>query len=535
MAFAVLLALTCKSNPTNWEAVNEATIEKNLAALESAGDIYARELASGDTNAAAQKAQAALLASPGVDTACIAADNSVWALFDNGILAGTGNLVTDTAQFTPARLPSAEKVGASAWYSWEPVPKLTLVVPSATESPISAQMGLVACKYFLDIMRWSMCDTFVDAEVTVDRVRSLLATCSGVLYWVGHGTLVRVPGYGDSVSGLLLGTVYDTRAMAKEAAGPILDDLLPTGKDKRCAIWWDKHLNHFAVVILPAFIRKYADFEAGSLTWPMTVVGLTACYGAYGNPGDLVQAFLDKGADVVWGYDWAVEQEWAAERDSLSFSDMADTCFPFEAWRKRPNECPYPYEGRKANLQVYGNEDVRLQSVTRVAKDGQLYRAATTSGQRHAVPPLTAIVSLLRLQPDDQHSEDSATDAIEVWYPGSGTGHFNTANDENAVVTWIDQKTGRDYWAANRYVGVGCQINVTRSTADFIHGTFSGTIGHWEMGQNPESVPPVQTLLLTDGCFKVTVLNASRSRGSREVAVPRPGSRIRALPELTNR
>jgi hypothetical protein len=246
------------------------------------------------------------------------------------------------------------------------------------------------------------------------------------------------------------------------------------------------------------------------------MVCLTACFSAYGNPGDLVQAFLDRGADVVWGYDWEVQQRWSAFRDSSFFDNMADTCFPFEAWRRQSNVCPESWHGGNASLRVYGDSLVRLQNVMRLKKDGQMYRAATAYGERAA--GRSVVVGAIRLQPDAWHSEEEISGGLEVHFPGSGPGHFNTAVDEAALVTWIDMKTSRVYVAARNYVGVGCQINVTRSTPDFIDGGFSGNVGYWSASQNPESVPPIQTLHLTGGCFKVTMIDTTQSPGSRRLA-----------------
>lgn len=514
IAAAAMFVLTCHSAvPVDWNSLDEQTIEKNLAALKSAGDVYARELAAGDIDAAAQQAQAALLSSPGVDTACIAPDSTVWALFSNGLVAGTGEIWSSGVGLAAGRSPAAGTVRASA--DWEVTPQVTIVTPNATEEPISKTMGLMAGVFLHDVMQWQAPTTYADTQVTVDAARSILSSGPGVIYWVGHGVIVRVPGL-DSVNGLMLGTTYDTRAMAQAAAGTHLEDLRPTGRNKRCAIWWDKDAGRYIVVLLPGFVREYADFsQAGSLL-TKTMVCLTACFSAYGTPGDLVQAFLDKGADVVWGYDWAVEQDWAAYRDSAFFGAMTDTCFPFEAWRQLPNTCPTPWRGVRANLQVYGDSLVRLQNVTRLKKDGQRYRAATAHGER--IADRSAVVSAIRLQPDSAHSEEAIEDGLEVMFPGHAPGQFNTAVDEAAIVTWINIPAGRTYLAAKGYVGVGCQINVTKSTPDFINGSFSGTVGYWLPTQNPESVPPIQTLHLNGGCFKVTVIDSARSQGGRRVA-----------------
>jgi hypothetical protein len=524
IAAAVLLALTCHpSGPVDWKSTDEATIQKNLEALGSAGDVYARELSSGDTAAAALKVQAALLASAGVDTACIAPDYSVWALFDNGILAGTGTPPDSAVDLTAGRSPAAGKVRVSG--NWEVLPQVTIVTPFSGELPNTRDFSVWLQGLFRDFMWWGQPRTCTDSAVTRDSARNLLASGPGLLYWSGHGTLVRVPGYSDSVSGLELGTLYDKRAMAQAAAGSLLDDLLPTGRDKRCALWlhWlDQSRWKYAVVVLPAFVRKYADFDGSATTgspWK-SMVYLSACLSAYGNPSDLVQAFLDKGADVVCGYDWITEDAWSATRDAQFFADMIDTCLPFEAWRAQPNRCPTGYFGRNATLRVYGDSLVRLQNVTRVAKDGQWYRAVTSNGVQTF---MSAVVAGLRRQTDSEHSEQAVTVVLEVWAPLNQTGQFNTAVDSLATVFWGDVASGRTYWARRNYVGVGCQINITKSTPEFIQGTFSGKVGYWDVTQNPESVPPIQTLHLTDGVFKVTMIDTTQSPGSRRTAASLTG------------
>jgi hypothetical protein len=65
-------------------------------------------------------------------------------------------------------------------------------------------------------------------------------------------------------------------------------------------------------------------------------------------------------------------------------------------------------------------------------------------------------------------------------------------------------KEGRTYYAQKGFVGVGCQINVTRCTPDAIYGDLAGTVGYWEPPNDPTRVPPTKTISLTQGKFKYT-------------------------------
>ncbi len=519
LAALTIMTLTCKPAAVNWEAFDEQTIEKDLAALESAADVYFEKLQAGDIDAAAQLAQAALLASAGVDTAVIAPDSSVWAVFDNGLVAGTGKRWDSAVGSAAGRAGTPARARVSS--DWEVSPRVTIITPNATDAPVSAAMADLAESYLCDVMQWQLAARYADEQVTRNTVRDALGSGSRLLYWVGHGFVVWVPGVGYA-NGLMLGTTYATRAMAQAAADSLLDDLKPTGADKRCVLWWDQDMAKYVVVILPAFVREYADFDHTGQANVMTrtMVCLTACYSAWGRPGELVQAFLDKGADVVAGYDWSVAQTWAAARDSAFFCDLADTCFPVEALRRMANEDPSTWRGYHASFMAYGDSLVRLQNVMRLKKDGTMYRAATAYGER--VAGRSAVVSALRRQADARHSAPEIVDGFEVIYPGEGTGQFNTSADEGAMVTWIEMLSGRTFIAANNYVGVGCQIKVTKSTDDFLTGTVSGSVGYWSISQNPESVPPMQTLRLTDGCFKVTVLDSSLGRSAPATARAQP-------------
>jgi hypothetical protein len=61
---------------------------------------------------------------------------------------------------------------------------------------------------------------------------------------------------------------------------------------------------------------------------------------------------------------------------------------------------------------------------------------------------------------------------------------------------------GKLYIVQKSYVGVSGSIEVDRYDDKVISGRFSGTLGHWTAGQNPEEDPPSETIEVQNGVFK---------------------------------
>ena len=63
-------------------------------------------------------------------------------------------------------------------------------------------------------------------------------------------------------------------------------------------------------------------------------------------------------------------------------------------------------------------------------------------------------------------------------------------------------ENGLPYIVQKDYQGVSGTIKVARYDEGVISGTFSGTLGQWPIGADPEKEPPSATVTISDGYFK---------------------------------
>jgi hypothetical protein len=93
---------------------------------------------------------------------------------------------------------------------------------------------------------------------------------------------------------------------------------------------------------------------------------------------------------------------------------------------------------------------------------------------------------------------------LTINFPGSGPGSFDCSTTDGAVIIWSEVISGRSYSVQRGLVGVGGTIDVSRSESDIMTGRFSGLLGWWDAGRNPNEDPPSDTVRLKDGVFKYT-------------------------------
>jgi hypothetical protein len=93
--------------------------------------------------------------------------------------------------------------------------------------------------------------------------------------------------------------------------------------------------------------------------------------------------------------------------------------------------------------------------------------------------------------------------AITVHFPGAGPGSWNclSAGDAEIVVTDFNQ-SGKYFVVKKDYVGVSGTIEAARYDDYIVSGTFSGTLGHWTPGQNPEEDQPAETIEIQNGILQ---------------------------------
>lgn len=498
LAFAVgtalcVAGLSCDQGPVNYDKFEKRTIMENLAAVDSAATIYHAQFAAGDIDAAAAQAQAFLLTQEGVDTAMISPDSTVWAFFTSGLLAGTGDIRRDTTGFGaagPEREPAVRATGGGETGEYT-----HYVLPHHTELPGTQKAADALRGIFERKLGWDDDEMYKGGEVDLGLVLGLINPGTSVLFWSGHGTVVpesaNAP-YG--VSSLVLGRDYDLKKMAEATAKQYAGYLNPaSGQRRQVAVFENEKTHKFYHVVMPEFIRANGDFN-GAESLPInrtkTVVYLSCCYsGTYGLP----KAFLDAGADVVYGYSWEVSDGWSCSKDTTVFSALADTCMAVEA--DYAGESQDPKTG--ASLSRFGDSLVMLRALCRVKRGDDTLQAPLVQAMRGGSG--SGISALLYAK----GSSDPAANVM-IGFPGNEPGMFNCTSDENATIYWTDAGSGRTYTVMKDYVGVNGTIDVERCRSDVITGHFQAKLGWWDFGKDPKKEPPTDTIGLRAGVFKFT-------------------------------
>ena len=506
VAIPVLLA-SCKKGPTNYDKFEKQTIEENLAAIDSASSIYATRLAAGDIDAGAQQACAFLLTQPGVDTAEIAPDSTVWAFFTCGLLAGTGDLRQDTTgdgiaaseRQPDVRAQNGGEVSNIAHYV---LPFNTELL--GTQTTADALIGI-----FQRRLNWQSHEMFQGSAVDLEMALNLIQNGNSVIWWGGHGMLVP-PGSGSSwVPGLLLGKSYPREAAANAAVARYAGYLNPgPGQERQATVFQIVGKPGFYVSILPGFIRAHGNFDASEATpgynLCKTVVMLSCCYSAYstgdtGSAGPLIQAFRDVGADVVCGYTWEVWTDYSTDTDTSFLDAMADGHLAGEACQwVNPKTDPRPgRRGFHAQFGMYGDSMVMLQAVLEARKNGTFYQADWGVGV--AQGESTVVSGTLH-----KWGGTDPVDFVYVEFPGSSPGQFDVTTTDFAVVAWSNYASGYAWYAEKGYKGVSGSIQIDSCDGGNVFGSFSGTLGRWEPAHDPTKDPPDEVVTITEGRIKHT-------------------------------
>ncbi|MEO0086410.1 MAG: hypothetical protein ABIK37_07255, partial [candidate division WOR-3 bacterium] len=382
ISLALVAALAaCCHRPVDWQALDEQTLEQNLAALQTAEEAYLSRLSTGDISAAAREAQARLQGLTGVDTVIIAPDSTVWAYFANGLVAGVCEQTFGTGTSTPqpplrgtwtaSAAPEGGVVGSSP----------EILVPFAEELPGTVHEAEAVLRMCRNCYVLRKAKVHQNNEVTVTRVKALLQDARSLLFWTGHGCLVSPYPGAPPGAALLTGKGYSRRELAAAVAGDFRADAQAGQSGPRLA--FVAHNRRFYPVILPAFVRAYGRFENSEPYWK-TIVYVSACFSAYVTNPELEQAFRDAGADLYCGFDWAVNDMFSCELDTAFIGAMADTCLPLEALAQLGAVTdPDPIFGRNASFRISGDTLAMLRHVLDARRDGRLHRAGAvvaTSG-----------------------------------------------------------------------------------------------------------------------------------------------------------
>jgi hypothetical protein len=506
VAAVAVTGLTCHKAPSGWEKTDESTIRLNLAVVDSAGAAYNVQLSAGRRDLAVQEAQTILLGHPGTDTVLVAEDSTVWVYFRNDMVTGLGELAWHDSSVGSAPRNASEgrrvKVasgdpGGNFYHAG------TFIVPFSEELPGTAKEADAIARRLEQLPNWSYTQTYSDSFVTVENVRNLIEGHSPVFLWAGHGVLQPGRRPYTEVSGLLTGKPYTRDDMARAAANEYKDYLsVPPRGERKAATFWDNELERYYMIILPAFIRAYADFHAWNVpengNYTKTLVYLSSCYSGFGTPGyrELLNAFLGSGADLVLGWTWAVNDGFAAETDSTLFSLLCDTFMPAEAFWITPTTDPSPLRGKQASLVILGDTLAMIEPVLFATLDGVARRAEGVIAETSAVGASVTGRMLSATRED--------LGKLTVSFPGPAAGSYDFATVDGAKAEWIDQASGRAYVAQKDYQGVTGNISVSDFEYNVIMAVFSGTLGWWDTGRDPKQDQPDAVVQLDAGRIKFT-------------------------------
>lgn len=496
----------CKQGPVNYDKFEQRTIEANLAAIDSAQVLYHAQLAAGNIDAAAQQACAFLLTQPGVDTAEITPDSTVWAFFASGLLAGTGDVRRDTTGDGIAAPERQQNVRAQS--GGEVFTIAHYVLPFNTELPGTQSAADALIGIFRDRLNWQSHEMFQGSAVDLEMALNLIKNGNSVIFWSGHGMLVP-PGAGSAwVSGLVLGKSYTLQAVANAAVVQYAGYLNPgPGQERQATVFKFVGKPGFYISILPGFIRAHGYFDgteaAPGYNLCKTVVMLSCCYSAYstggaGSAGPLIQAFRDAGADVVCGYTWAVSDGFSCDKDTTFLAKMADTCLAYEAYAAIGGYVdPHEYFGRHAEFGMYGDSMVMLQAVLQARKDGALYQECS---------PVSVVQSASTMVLSMLHEEGGTdpVDYVNVQFPGSSPGQFDVTATDSALITWSNIASEHVWYARKDFKGVSGSIQIDSCNGGNVLGSFSGTLGRWEPVHDPTKDPPDEVITITEGRIKHT-------------------------------
>jgi hypothetical protein len=495
--FSALAAATlvCKqSTLSDWSEFTEATIKGSLEALAAAESIYIDIANTSGIDSACAAAARYLTDEPAVDSAGIEEDSTVWVEFANGM---SGSIVETTwgkGGESLFYLPRSE-APARTQGGGEATPSCVILVPFSTELP-GTNPGPITD--WLDTCFGGpepATEVYKDAAVDVDKVEEVLMSGTGMLIWAGHGFL-RAPRMGstDKVCVLMTGESYSE---ADRAAGVIKtkygDQMSGSGRELTVVM----HKGLFYMAIFPAFVTAHGNFdvlEGFGVNQCKSLAYISCCYSLRG----MQEAFMGRGVDVYWGWTWAADDSFAGEMDREMFRQLTDTCTAGEATEVTRGSMGYNspsyYRGRRARFYMAGDSAVMVRSRMDFDRDGSPLHGYSVG---IAMASGFTTVNCFAGQPFQEPEY-----GVTVHFPGAGAGSWNCLSAEDALIGIASLTSGKFYVVQKGYVGVDGTIEVDRYDDKILSGRFTGTLGWWAIGLDPEEDPPTETIEIQNGIFK---------------------------------
>lgn len=472
-----LLFTSCKKS-IDWTRFDKETVRGSLEALAGAESEFAAERRANGLAAAVAKAKASLEGSDAVQAVAVSSDSSITALFKNGMLGCVFNISDSMHGAAPAPGRARAALGGET-----PSPYFVLS-PFHSEFGANDPSGYIADKLreFLDPTSATQVYEYYDATATVDMVRT--AMMASVIFWAGHGGFVTVEPAGIDVPGLLTGEGGTPDAIAQRVV-----ELEGQGYTFRESGGWELFTIAFHdkvwIGIMPAFVANYGDFDRfESLPSARTksIAYISCC-----NSWKFRDAFQGKGIDAFLGWSASVSDEFSNSQDADFFCDLSDTFTVKEAYDYLGNHT----EPGGATLYWQGDGNVMLRSAGRYTLDGNSVKCYM----------VICVVdgSITTVGCNDGLGE---VGQVQVQWPGGSTGTFDVSTVDDALLVFAGVGGGLPYIAQKDYQGVSGTIKVARYDEGVISGTFSGTLGQWPIGADPEKEPPSATVTISDGYFK---------------------------------
>lgn len=492
LAALAAAALVCKQSdvPDDWSEFTEETVRGSLDALTAADSVYRTVMTSQGVPAAAESARAWLDAHASVAAVGITRDSSVTAFFKNdlvGVICELDRGTRDSLDTTPLTQGTVHSAAGE------------VIASAVVLTPFAHAWGTVAEDMVADLLDTCFgglggaTERVSDAAVSVDKVREVLTAGPGVLLWSSHGALA----FKDEVnwedwSVLLTGESYGSEAMAQRIVNNYAGGARASGGDRELVVAMVKGKPYLAVT--PKFVTKYGNFnymEGMGHNATKSIVYACCCHSGL-SAGMMPDAFLAAGADVYLGWSKPVKALFAAQRQILFFLNATDTCTTTQAYYGIGNVTD-PWKG--AQLLCYATDTIMIRAQMNFEKDGSPQHGYSVGV---AMASGLTTVSCLASQPFQEPQY-----GVTVHFPGSGPGSWNCTAQEDAEIFVFDYTQGGKWYVVQKdFVGVSGSIEAARYDADVISGRFSGTLGHWTEGQNPEEDPPSETIEIQNGIFK---------------------------------
>jgi len=488
----VLVFTTCETT-TDLSELTEGSAREALTELAHADSIYLALRGAQGMPAAAQAALAHLQSYEGTEAAGISPDSSVWVFFRNGLAAC---VYEPPLEGLAAKLPDSVSAPVHVADGGEVIARSVAVLPCVAEFGSGAEEQSIGKLDTCFGGPQPATEVFRNAEVTVSAVKEILIAGPGVLFWFGHGVLMRDSLIGGLMTCLMLGENYPTVEMARQAVQNYAAQLKAGNRELVIVAHKGRHY----LAITPDFVWANAQFdymEGLGTNATKSLAFVCACFSALQCDDPISLAFESGGVDAYVGWDWIVSAGFARGKHGDFFSRATDTFSISQAFGMLGGLTdPTSFAGRSATLNLLGGNDpdamIRAQMRFKHGGDLHGYAVGVTA---HEVTSVACFAGDPLQQPKY---------AVTVNFPGNGPGSWNCTTDDDAEILVTDIAAARYYYVGKDLKGVNGTIDAERYDGSALSGRFSGTLGWWQPPHDPHEDPPDATFELEDGFFKQT-------------------------------